>query len=311
MTYSIVARDDSTGEIGVAVQTHQMCVGAGVPWVEEGAGGVATQALTNANFGPMGLHMLRRGVDADHVIRALVASDEGASRRQVAVVDGLGRAAAWTGLDCIPEAGHRTGNGYSVQANMMVRATVPDAMAEAYETAAGGLAERMWAALAAAQAQGGDIRGMQSAALVIRGGATAKLLGFAAGRAVFDLRVDEHQDPVTELGRLIRLKRADLVSREGDKALEAGNKAAALARWDEARRLAPELEEVAYWQALALADDAGDIDGGAVLLAEMLAGVPNRTAWIDLVQRLGKGGYLERAGVGDALLARLAARGEA
>lgn len=305
MTYSIVARDETTGEIGVAVQTHQMCVGTGVPWVAEGVGAIATQALTNVDFGPMGLEMLRHNVGADRVIQALVASDKGASHRQVAAVDAEGRAAAWTGEDTIPEAGHRIGRGYCVQANMMVRATVPGAMAEAFESANGGLAERMWTALAAAQEQGGDLRGMQSAAILIRGGETARLLGIAPDRAVFDLRVDEHEDPLSELGRLIRLRRADLVSRAGDKALEAGDTPTALERWEAARRLAPELEEVAYWQALALADDGGDIEAGAALLAEMLAGVSNREAWIELIRRLGAGGYIERAGAAEALLARV------
>jgi uncharacterized Ntn-hydrolase superfamily protein len=305
MTYSIVARDDRTGEIGVAVQTHQMCVGVGVPWVEADVGAIATQALTNVSFGPVGLTMLRHGVDADRVIKALVASDEGASRRQVAAIDARGQAAAWTGTDCIPEAGHRIGPGYSVQANMMVRSTVPDAMAAAYEGAGGNLVERLWAALSAAQKEGGDIRGMQSAAILIRGGSTARVLGLSPTRALYDLRVDEHSHPLAELERLIRLRRADILSRHGDKALEGGDTNTALARWEEARQLAPELEEVAYWQALALADDGGDVEGGAKLLAAMLEGDPRRDEWIELVRRLGEGGYIEREGVADSLLAAL------
>lgn len=310
MTYSIVARDASTGEIGAAVQTHQMCVGAGVPWVDESAGAVATQALTNVSYGPLGLEMLRQGMDAERVIKGLIASDEGASRRQVAVVDARGGTAAWTGKDCIPEAAHRTGDGYSVQANMMVSSRVPQAMAQAFESSTGGLAERMWEALAAAQAEGGDIRGTQSASLLIRGGATARLLGFAPGRAVFDLRVDEHHDPVEELGRLIRLRRGDLISRQGDKALEAGDKANALNLWAEARQMAPELEEIAFWQALALADDGEDIDGAAELLRDMLDGVPNRSAWVEVIRRLGAGGYIERRGVAEALIARVELAGD-
>ena len=166
-TYSIVARDAATGQLGVAVQTHQMGVGRVVPWLLPGVGALATQSITNVRFGPLGLAILKEGLPAARVIRGLIGLDDRPKVRQVAVVDFQGEAAAWTGPGCIPEAGDRQGDGYSVQANMMTKPTVVQAMGEAYETATGDLASRLMAAMTAAQDEGGDIRGMQSAALKI------------------------------------------------------------------------------------------------------------------------------------------------
>lgn len=305
MTYSIVALDDTTGELGVAVQTHQMCVGSGVPWIEAGVGAIATQAMTNMSFGPMGLSLLRHGVGAERALQALVASDEGAPRRQVAMVDAGGRSAAWTGEACIPYAGHRLGHGFSVQANMMLKASVPDAMAETFESAQGTLAERMLAALQAGQAEGGDIRGMQSAALQIRGGARAKILGHPDWRPILDLRVDEHATPLDQLARLVRLRQADLTSRLGDQAMESGDKDTALIHWAQARAAAPELEELAFWQALTLADNTDDPDLAADILAPVLSRHPLRPQWIELIHRLARSGTIERPGAAEALLGKL------
>ncbi len=300
-TYSIVARDPDTGELGVAVQTHQMCVGAIVPWLEPGMGALATQASANISFGPIGLAMLREGIDAPHVVEALVASDPGADRRQLAVVDAEGRAAAWTGENCIAYARHHVGAGYSVQANMMERDTVVPAMAAAYEAAQGDLAARMLAALHAAQGEGGDIRGMQSAALAIVSG-DPQALGFR--RSVYDLRVDEAEAPLDELDRLVRLRRAQRINFQASPLLTE-QRERALELWAAARALAPELEEMAFWQALRLADELDDVAAGAAILNEMLQRVDRRAQWIDLIRRLQDCGSIERPGAGDELIAAL------
>ena len=302
-TYSIVARDAETGELGVAVQTHQMCVGRVVPWLLPGVGALATQASSNISFGPVGLALLREGVPAPHVAAALVASDSLAHRRQFGLVDAQGRAAAHTGTGCIAAAAHRLGEGYSVQVNMMTNPTVVDAMAAAYEQASGDLAQRMMAALVAAQAEGGDIRGMQSAALkVVPGDATQP-----AWATRYDLRVDEHDNPLAELARLVRLRGAQHIDARGYEALEAGDRASALALWAQARAQAPELEEMPFWQALALADGHADVEAAVTVLRPALAADPRRDHWLDLIQRLSVCGLIEREGAGEDLIAALLA----
>ena len=304
-TYSIIARDEATGHLGVAVQTHQMCVGAHVPWLEPGVGAVATQSLVNLSFGPMGLSMLREGVPAPKVVDALVASDKEARVRQVAVVDTKGRVGAWTGSNCIPEAGHHIGGGYSVQANMMTHPTVVRAMAKAYESASGVLAERMMAALHAAQDEGGDIRGMQSAALVVVGEGFLGTGDPFEERSIYDLRVDEHAQPLQELDRIVRLRRAQLIDSEGYRQLEENHREEALETWQRARELAPELEEMGYWQALTLADDHNDIQAALDILFPMLSVDSRKDHWIDLIRRVQNCGIIEREGAGDELLAAL------
>jgi uncharacterized Ntn-hydrolase superfamily protein len=299
-TYSIVARDAETGQLGVAVQTHQMGVGRIVPWLLPGIGALATQSMANVSFGPMGLAMLQEKVPAPKVIEALVASDKEAHKRQVAVVDAEGRAAAWTGDDCIPEAGHHIGDGYSMQANMMTNDTVVGAMASAYEKTTGDLAERMMAALQAAQREGGDIRGMQSAALKIVPGDQAP-----AWMVVYDLRVDEHQDPVAELARLVRLRSAQILDQQAYKTLEQGKREQALEKWQQARARAPELEELAFWQAITLADEQNDIPTAVQILRPVLAKDPRRAHWIDLLRRLELCGLIERQGSAAELIAAL------
>jgi uncharacterized Ntn-hydrolase superfamily protein len=301
-TYSIVARDAQTGQMGVAVQTHQLSVGRIVPWLEPGVGALATQSLANAAFGPMGLTMLAQGVEAARVIDALVATDPEADRRQVAVVDAQGRAAAWTGNGCIAEAGHHVGEGYSVQANMMTRSTVIAAMRSEYEQASGDLAARMLAALYAAQAEDGDIRGMQSAALVI---VPADRTVPEIQRTLYNLRVDEHDEPLKALDRLVRLRRAQLISSQGDEALEAGDQTRALALWAQARELAPELEEMAFWQAVELADYTGEATIAAAILRDGLAGEKRRDHWLDLIHRLETCGLIQRKGTAEALIKAL------
>lgn len=301
-TYSIVARDADSDTVGVAVQTHQMTVGNFVPWLEAGVGALATQALGNIRFGPMGLALLRQGIPAQRVVDALVATDEGAGHRQLAVVDAQGRAAAWTGDGCIPYAAHHVGAGYSVQANMMTKDTVVEAMAAAFEASQGDLAQRMMSALQAAQSEGGDIRGMQSAALKVVRGAVPLDKDPAEWRPVYDLRVDDHARPVDELDRLVRLRRAQLIDQEGYEALEADDLERALTLWSEARLLAPELEELPYWQALQLAEAPDRVAKGVEILRAMLEGDPRRSHWIDLIGRVDQAGLFDRQGAAADLL---------
>lgn len=201
-TYSIVARDPLTGDFGVAVQSRYMAVGAVVPWAAANAGAVATQAFANPSYGPDGLRLLTQGRRAQEVVDSLVAGDPGRDERQLGVVDLEGNAAAWTGPKCLDYAGHRTGPGYTVQGNILAGAAVLEGMARAYDTSSGDFADRLLAALDAAERAGGDRRGKQSAALLIvrEGG------GFGGrGDRLVDLRVDDHRDPVRELRRLYEL----------------------------------------------------------------------------------------------------------
>ena len=202
MTYSIVARDPETGELGVAVQTRAFAVGNAVPWASSQVGAVATQSFTERSYGPLALELLRIGRTPADALAGLVAADPQQAVRQVAVVDSQGRSAAHTGDLCIPEAGHRTGNGFSVQANMMRSAEVWPAMTEAYTAATGSLAQRLLAALDAAEAAGGDFRGRQAAAMLVVQGKTA---GRPWDEHVIDVRVDDHDDPLGELRRLVEL----------------------------------------------------------------------------------------------------------
>ena len=304
-TYSIVAREPETGQFGVAVQTHQMCVGNAVPWLLPGIGAVATQSLTNISFGPLGLALLGEGVPAQQVVDALIASDPDAKRRQLAVVDREGRAAAWTGSGCIPEAGHYTGEGYSVQANMMTNPTVVAAMASAFEKTEGTLAQRMLAALYAAQSEGGDIRGMQSAALKVVSGDRTQ----AAWNIDYDLHVDEHNQPLDELARLVRMRHALRIDDLGFRALDEHRQDEALEKWAAARAEAPELEELAFWQGLALADVPGDIPGAIEILRPMLDVDARGEHWIDLIRRLQICGLLERNGAADEMITALKGQG--
>ena len=202
MTYSIVARDPTTGELGVAVQTRWPNVGETVPWAEPGVGAVATQSFSEKSYGPLGLERMRAGSSAPDALAALLADDQGRDVRQVGMVDSSGRAAAYTGARCVFAAGHITAANLSVQANMMERATVWPAMVEAYQTTAGPLADRMLAALRAAEAEGGDVRGRQSAALLVVPGSGP------AWATTYDLRVEDDRAPLDELDRLLRLARA-------------------------------------------------------------------------------------------------------
>jgi len=278
VTYSIVARDPETGELGVAVQSMYFHVGPVVPWAEAGVGAVATQSLVNVAFGPLGLDLMRGGLSAEQALAAVLAGDVEAEARQCAMVDAVGRAAVHTGPNCIPAAGHRVGDGYSCQANLMERDTVWDAMAAAYEDASGRpLADRLVAALRAAEKEGGDIRGRQSAALLL-------VTGRPAGRPwedrVMDLRVEDHEDPVEELARLVRLKQAYLAVRvlPGDPDYRE--------RTLEALRIAPEQAQVRFSAGL-MHGRAGEWEEALSLLRTVLEEEPR---WAETLRRMGVAG---------------------
>jgi uncharacterized Ntn-hydrolase superfamily protein len=303
-TYSIIARDPVTGQLGVAVQTHQVGVGRLVPWTLPGVGVIATQSMVNISFGTIGLQMLRNGIPAPRVVDALIASDEGRDRRQLAVIDVNGQVSAYTGSGCIREAGHYIGSNYSVQANMMTRSTVIDAMRHSFERAKGDLAARMMAALSAAQSHDGDIRGMQSAALKVVSGRA----GTPEWETIYDLRVDEHDQPLAELGRLMQIRSAQLVDQEGHELLDKGNMMAALAKWKEARAAAPDQEELAFWQAYALADarpDDNTISLAARIMAQALQDGDRYEHWIELLRRLDECAFSRNAGIGERLVKAL------
>jgi uncharacterized Ntn-hydrolase superfamily protein len=279
MTYSIVARDPDTHELGVAVQSHYFSVGPIVPWARSGIGAVATQASVEVSHGPLGLELLAGGKSAEETLRALIASDAGAARRQVAIVDARGRVALHTGDRCIAHAGHRAGDGVCVQANMMERESVPDAMLAAYASAGGELSERLLAALDAAEREGGDIRGRQSASILIVAGAST---GKSWLDRTTDLRVEDHAEPLVELRRLVRLGRAYRLADEAERAEADGDRARAEQLSQAALALAPESSELAFWAAIALAS-RGEIERARALLGPVVAREPR---WQDLVRRL-------------------------
>lgn len=284
-TYSIVARDAHTGELGVAVQSHWFAVGSVVPWAEAGVGAVATQSFVEVSYGPLGLDLMRAGKTPQQALDALLSTDAGESVRQVAMIDAAGNVAVHTGDHCIAEAGHRTGEGYSVQANLMGPATVPDAMARAFETSQGPLAERLLATLQAAQAEGGDIRGRQSAAiLVVRGQST----GRPWEDRLVDLHVEDNAEPLQELARLLQLHRAYEHMNAGDVAMESQDFAAARREYGAAQELAPGNAEMLFWHGITLVG-AGLVEDAEPLLARAYGYDEN---WRTLVLRLPAAGLL-------------------
>jgi uncharacterized Ntn-hydrolase superfamily protein len=258
VTYSIVARDPENGQLGVAVQSHFFGVRAVCPWVWSGYGAIATQAMAEISYGPLALERLRAGESAATALAALLEADEGRETRQVAIVDATGRVAVHTGDRTIADAGHLAGDGWSVQANMMRREGVPEAMADAFTTASGDLADRMLAALDAAEAVGGDIRGKQSAALVVGYGDPAK-----PWERLVDVGVDDTVDPLAELRRLVRVRRAYLGEESCQDAM--GNN-----------------PELLFWRAVAMAA-SGQPDEARPLLAKAYAA---DAGWSALLERL-------------------------
>jgi uncharacterized Ntn-hydrolase superfamily protein len=287
-TYSIVARDSSTGEIGVAVQSHWFSVGSLVTWAEAGVGAVATQSFVDPRYGPLGLELMRLGRSAPEALRALVTSDADSAVRQVAMVDAQGRVAAFTGSRAIRAAGQHVGAHYSVQANLMEKPTVWPAMARAFETTRGDLAERLLAALEAAEREGGDIRGRQSAAILVVGPTNT---GRPWTDRRFDLRVEDHPNPVTELRRLVTLARVYQKLNEGDEWVTKNEMARAVHAYGAATSLVPDAAtngEAAFWTGISLAN-AKRVEEAIPYLRRAYA---TDARWAELVTRLPEAGLL-------------------
>ncbi len=278
-TYSIVARDPATGELGAAVQSHWFAVGAMVIHAEAAVGAVATQAFVEPGYGPLGLELMRAGHSAPEALAGLLVADQLREIRQVAMVDAQGRAAAHTGNRTLAEASHIVGEQFTVEANMMLNATVPEAMARAFEATAGDLAHRMLAALDAAEAEGGDVRGRQSAALLmVRGKSSPRRWA----DKLFDLRVDDHQDPLPELRRLVDVQRAYMAKDVADTAFAKGDLESGSRGYERAQSLAPRNIEFSFWHGIAMLR-AGRIDEGVRILRPVFAGDRN---WATLALRM-------------------------
>ena len=275
-TYSIVARDPETGELGGAVQSHWFSVGSLCLWGRPGVGAVATQSVVEPAYGPRALDRLDDGAGAADALAELLAADELAAVRQVGVVDGQGGVAVHTGSDCIPCAGDAHGPHWTCQANMMARETVPAAMSAAFEHTESDLAARLMAALEAAEGEGGDVRGRQSSALLVVP---------AEGepwQARIDLRVEDHKDPLGELRRLLVLQRAYEIAGRADELMAAGQAAEAGALYRQAAELAPESGELLFWAGLALAH-AGDREAGVEAVRRA---IDAHAGWGTLLDRL-------------------------
>ncbi|HEY1590993.1 MAG TPA: DUF1028 domain-containing protein [Solirubrobacteraceae bacterium] len=276
MTYSIVARDPATGELGVAVQSHWFSVGSIVPWARSGVGAVATQAIAEVSYGPRALALLGEGADAGEALGRLVAEDSGASNRQVAVVDSRGAVAVHTGERCVRFAGHQLGDGFGCQANMMASDRVWPAMADAYASTPGRLAERLLAALDAGEAAGGDVRGRQSAGLLV-----VPADGDPWSTAV-SLRVEDDPEPLRELRRLLVMQEAYSLAAEGERLTEEGRHGDAVEHAVRSWELAPENPELRFWAGLAMAQ-AGMLEQGVEQVRVAIAAHP---PWRELLGRL-------------------------
>jgi uncharacterized Ntn-hydrolase superfamily protein len=282
-TYSIVARDSATGEMGVAVQSHYFQVGPIVPWAEAGVGAVATQSLVLVDYGPDGLAKMREGKTAQQALDELVAADAHNEGRQVAMVDAKGNVATYTGKNCIPFAGHKAGSQYSCQANLMANDKIWPAMSAAFEKAQGDLAERLMQALEAAEKAGGDIRGKQSAALlVVKGTSTGK----PWQDRLFDLRVEDSPKPLEELRRLMRLRRAYRLEDDGDNFVSEKKLPEALQAYEAAMKLAPEIVELRFWAAVTMYPTERKAEA-LKMFKEVFA---REGQWADLVPRLAQVG---------------------
>jgi uncharacterized Ntn-hydrolase superfamily protein len=285
-TFSIVAKDPQTGEMAVGVQSHWFSVGASVPWGKSGVGVVATQSFINPAYGPQGLALMQEGKTAEEALQILVAKDEGRAYRQVAFLDISGKAAAHTGDKCVEAASHIIGDNFSVQANMMLNDRVVPAMAEAFERHENlPLAERVVKVLQAAQAAGGDIRGKQSAALIVVG--PEKVENVWEDKKI-DLRVDDHATPLEELERLLKVARAYEYMNRGDLAMEAEDVNKALEEYGAAMKLFPDNLEMKYWTAVALAN-SGQMEKAKDLFRTIFKADDN---WREMTGRLPASGLL-------------------
>ena len=285
-TFSIVARDPLSGDLGVAVQSHWFSVGSIVSWAEAGVGAIATQSLVNVSFGPRGLELLRQGKSAEETLDALIAADEGRDFRQVAIVDTSGNVAVYTGEKCISDAGHIRGKNYSVQANMMINKEIWPKMSEAFENSSGPLAERLISALKAAQQAGGDIRGQQSSSLLVVRGKASKN---SWENRLVDLRVEDHPDAVNEIARLLKVHRAFEHMNRGDLAIEEGDEEKALEEYAAAEAMFPDNLEMKYWAAVSLVN-MGRLEEALPIFRKIFREDPN---WIELSRRIVPNGFLK------------------
>ena len=284
-TYSIVALDAETGQLGVAVQSHWFSVGTVVPWAKAGVGAVATQSIAEPSYGPKGLALMEKGTPADEALQSLLAKDIGKNVRQVAMVDFQGNVGAHTGSRCISYASHLTGNNYSVQANIMAKSTVPSAMVQAFESTTGDLAERMLAALDAAEAEGGDLRGRQSAAMLVVSGEPT---GDPWTDRIVDLEVADHKNPLIELRRLLRISQAYRHAQRGDEYMEKNEMDSALQEYSAATKLYPENPELPFWTAVTLAQ-TGELQKALPIFKDVFSRNGNLR---ELVPRIVQAGFL-------------------
>ena len=293
MTYSIIAYDPEENQLGVAVQSHSLCVGSVVPWAEAGVGALATQARSNRTSGHLGLAMMKEGLTAQQTLKALLASDRQPKIRQVAIVDKQGNIAVHTGDKCVEAAGHRQGKCYSVQANLMLKNTVWDAMAETFETSSGDLAQRMMKALFAAQAEGGDMRGQQSAALLVL---SSQYSDKIINKQLFNLRIDDSKEPLKDLESLlkkakIRLHRQTAVNLLLDSSADEGKFELAAQEFSKATEFilnVADNPEDMFWYAITLAS-VGRVEDAQSILKELFTVNPN---WKELIPRLIKVGLV-------------------
>lgn len=278
-TYSIVARDDGTGELGVAVQSNYFSVGTEVSWAEPGIGAIATQSIVEVSYGPKAIELLAKGLPAAEALDTLVRQDPGAPLRQVGIVDVEGRVAAHTGQACVPACAHALGKGYSVQGNMLASDAVWEAMGPAFEKAEGDLAERLMAALEAAERAGGDVRGRQSAALLVVSG--ERQANSWEGRRI-DLHVENDPYPLEELRRLLTVRRAYALFEDARQTMATGDLDAALDQVARAQELQPDDPQFAFWAGVALANAGRDAEARR-WLDEAFAAAEN---WRELARRL-------------------------
>jgi uncharacterized Ntn-hydrolase superfamily protein len=284
-TYSIVAYDPKAGQIGVAVQSHWFAVGALVAWAETGVGAVATQSFIEPAYGPSGLNIMSSGESAPDTLAALLAKDAMKDVRQVAMIDTNGMADAFTGAACVDDAGHIVGPHFSVQANMMENKSVVPMMKKTYVESRGDLAERLLLTLESAEKAGGDIRGRQAAALIVVKSAAT---GNYTSDRLFDLRVDDHPQPLSELRRLVNVGRAYEHMNRGDDVFTQGNFLEAVCEYKQSADMLPGLVEAKFWQAVALT--AGDrIEEARPVFSEVFSQEPQ---WRKMVTRLPKAGIL-------------------
>ncbi len=284
-TFSIVAYDSATGDMGVAVQSHWFSVGTIVTWGEAGVGVIATQSFVNPAFGPDGLKLLKDGLSPKEVVDKLISEDDGRDFRQLAVLDSKGRVAAYTGKKCIESAGDIQGKNFSAQANMMLNENIWPAMAKSFDTSKGTLAERLVVALEAAQKAGGDIRGKQSAALLVVSG---KPTGKVWKDRKVDLRVEDSDEPIKEIKRLLTVHQAYEHMNNGDLAVEKNDMKLAMDEYSAAEKMFPDNLEMKYWKAVTLANN-GELDKSLPIFKEVFNKDKN---WKTLTKRIVKNGLL-------------------